>query len=73
MHLKLSSTGQLGGEENHLVSSGCLAEFLAGGDYPLEHPDPNGTSGQPYTSTQLAKIQRERDARAALLTLREER
>ncbi|MGW0587499.1 hypothetical protein [Streptosporangium sp. NPDC002607] len=38
----------------------------------LHHPDPNGTGGQPYTSTQLAKIQRERDARAALLTLREE-
>ncbi|WP_326646024.1 hypothetical protein OG884_15345 [Streptosporangium sp. NBC_01755] len=38
----------------------------------LHHPDPNGTGGQPYTSAQLAKIRRERDARAALLTLREE-
>ncbi|WP_326829650.1 hypothetical protein OIE13_05785 [Streptosporangium sp. NBC_01810] len=39
----------------------------------LHHPDPDGAGNQPYTSTQLAKIRRERDARAALLTLQEER
>jgi len=38
----------------------------------LHHPDPNGTGGQPYTSTQLAHLRRERDARAALLTLKEQ-
>jgi len=38
----------------------------------LHHPDPGGTGGQPYTSTQLAKLRREREARAALLTLKAE-
>ena len=37
----------------------------------LHHPDPNGTGGQPYTSAQLNQLRRERDARAALLTLKE--
>ncbi|WP_436759291.1 hypothetical protein [Streptosporangium sp. V21-05] len=38
----------------------------------LHHPDPNGTGGQPYTSAQLTKLRREREARAALLTLKAE-
>lgn len=38
----------------------------------LHHPDPGGTGGAPYTSTQLTKLRRERDARAALLTLKEQ-
>ncbi|MFF3443682.1 hypothetical protein [Streptosporangium sp. NPDC002721] len=38
----------------------------------INHPDPNKRDDQPYTSSQLARLRREREARAALLTLRAE-
>lgn len=54
----------------HATDEGTARQFL---ERQLHHPDPNGTGGQPYTSSQLTRIGRERDARAGLLTLREER
>ncbi|GAA3039538.1 hypothetical protein [Streptosporangium longisporum] len=38
----------------------------------INHPHPDKRDDQPFTSSQLARIQREREARAALLTLRAE-